>query len=123
MKTEMKLELESIYKEYCNSNLEGLRGEDEFIDMLFGFIKFRLHVSGGSETTMGDIGCESVNGFLNEIFLFESMISDWSGCYRGDLCYECFDELKGLLDNSSLEVDIKVEILEGYRKYYNMDEE
>ena len=45
----MKLELERIYGEYCNGNLEGLRGEDRFIDMMFKFVEFRLEVSGGEE--------------------------------------------------------------------------
>ena len=119
----MKLELEKIYKEYCGNDIEGLRGEDKFIDMMFVFIEFRLNVSGGCESSMGDIGCESVDGFLDEIFLFESMMSDWCGSYRGDLCYEGFDILKEFVDNSSLEEDIKNEILEGYRKEYGMDEE
>jgi hypothetical protein len=39
----MKLELEGIYKNYCNNNLEGLRGEDEYVDMLFKFVKFKLY--------------------------------------------------------------------------------
>jgi hypothetical protein len=119
----MKLELERIYKEYCNNDIEGLRGEDKFIDMMFVFIEFRLNVSGGCESSMGDIGCERVIGFLEEIFLFESMMSDWSGSYRGDLCYEGFDVLKEFVDNSSLGEDIKNEILEGYRKEYGMDRE
>jgi hypothetical protein len=122
MKTEMKLELENIYREYCNSDLEGLRGEDEYVDVMFGFVKFRLSVSGGSEG-----GCmnsmNSVKNFLDEIFLYNNMMDDWSGQYRGDFCYEHFDELKRLVDNSSLEENIKVEILEGYRKEYGMDEE
>jgi hypothetical protein len=44
------------------------------------------------ESSMGDIGCERVIGFLEEIFLFESMMSDWSGCYRGDLCFNDMKE-------------------------------
>ena len=79
----MKLELERIYKEYCEGDLEGLKGEDEFVEVLVGFVKFRLNVSGGSE-----YGCmvsmNSVNNFLDEIFLFDNMMCDWSGCYRGD---------------------------------------
>ena len=49
-------------------------------------------------------------------------MSDWSGCYRGDLCYECFEELNELVSESELEEDIKIEILEGYREKYGMDE-
>ena len=118
----MKLELEKIYKEYCNNDLEGLKGEDEFVEVLMGFVKFRLYVSGGSE-----YGCmvsmDSVNNFLDEIFLYNNMMDDWGGGYRGDFCYENFEELEKLVNKSNLEEDIKVEILEGYRKEYGMDEE
>ena len=118
----MKLELEGIYKNYCNNNLEGLRGEDEYVDMLFKFVKFRLEVSGGSEG-----GCmvsmNSVNNFLDEIFLYENMMDDWGGCYRGDVCYEMFEELEKLVNESNLEENIKIEILEGYRKEYSRDED
>jgi hypothetical protein len=110
----MKLELERIYKEYCDNNLETLIGEDEFVEVLMGFVKFRLHVSGGSE-----YGCmvsmNSVNNFLDEIFLYDNMMDDWGGGYRGDFCHENFDSLKELLDNSSLEENIKIEILNGYK--------
>lgn len=121
MKT-MKLELERIYREYCLVNLESLRGEDEYVDVMFGFVNFRLHVSGGSKSSCMS-SMNSVENFLNEIFLYDNMMDDWSGQYRGDFCYENFDELKGLVDNSSLEENIKIEILEGYRKEYGMDEE
>jgi hypothetical protein len=118
----MKLELERIYKEYCNSDLESLRGEDKFIDMMFVFVEFRLEVSGGSEC-----GCmvsmNSVSNFLDEIFLYDNMMSDWGGGYRGDFCYENFEKLKEEVDKSSLEENIKNEILEGYRKENGMDEE
>ena len=47
-----------------NSNLEGLKGEDEFVEILVGFVKFRLNVSGGSE-----FGCmvsmNSVNNLIS----------------------------------------------------------
>jgi hypothetical protein len=121
MKT-MKLELESIYREYCNSDLEGLKGEDEYVDVMIGFVKFRLHISGGSESSCMS-SMNSVNNFLDEIFLYNNMMDDWSGQYRGDFCYEHFDELKELVNKSNLEEDIKVEILEGYKKEYGMDEE
>jgi len=119
----MKLELERIYKEYCNSDLESLRGEDKFIDMMFVFVEFRLEVSGGSESSMGDIGMNYVSSFLDEIFLYDNMMSDWGGGYRGDFCYENFEKLKEEVDKSNLEENIKKEILEGYRKENGMDEE
>jgi hypothetical protein len=118
----MKLELEKIYKEYCNNDLESLRGEDKFIDMMFIFVEFRLEVSGGCE-----FGCmvsmNSVSNFLDEIFLYDNMMSDWGGGYRGDFCYENFEKLKEEVDKSNLEENIKNEILEGYRKENGMDEE
>ena len=122
----MKLELERIYKEYCNNNLEGCQDyspDDKFIDMMFVFVEFRLDVSGGSESSMGSIGCGSVKGFLNEIFLYDNMMDDWGGGYRGDFCWECFDSLEELVNESNLEENIKIEILEGYRKEYGMDDE
>jgi hypothetical protein len=120
---EEKLELERIYKEYCNVNLESLRGEDKFIDMMFVFVEFRLNVSGGSESSMGSIGMNYVSSFLDEIFLYDNMMDDWGGGYRGDFCWECFDSLEELVNESNLEENIKNEILEGYRKEYGMDEE
>ena len=118
----MKLELERIYKEYCDNNLETLIGEDEFVEVLMGFVKFRLHVSGGSE-----YGCmvsmNSVNNFLDEIFLYDNMMDDWGGCYRGDYSWENFEELERLVNESNLEEKVKIEILEGYRKENGMDEE
>jgi hypothetical protein len=51
------------------------------------------------------------------------MMSDWGGGYRGDFCYENFEKLKEEVDKSSLEENIKNEILEGYRKENGMDEE
>lgn len=118
----MKLELERIYKNYCNNNLEGLRGEDEFIDMMFKFVEFRLYVSGGCESSCM-VSMNSVNNFLDEIFLYDNMMDDWGGCYRGDYCWENFEELEKLVNESNLEENIKIEILDGYRKEYGMDEE
>ena len=118
----MKLELEGIYKNYCNNNLEGVRGEDEFIDMMFKFVEFRLYVSGGNEAS-GCNSMENIDIFLNEIFLYDNMMDDWSGQYRGDFCYENFEALEILVNESNLEENIKKEILDGYRKEYGMDEE
>jgi hypothetical protein len=119
----MKLELERIYKEYCNSDLESLRDKDKFIDMMFVFVEFRLDVSGGDKTSMGSIGMNYVGSFLDEIFLYDNMMDDWNGNYRGDSCWDCFEWLEELVNESNLEENIKIEILEGYRKEYNMDEE
>ena len=120
---ETKLELERIYKEYCNSDLESLKGEDKFIDMLLIFVEFRLDVSGGNKHSMESIGMNYVSSFLDEIFLYKNMMDDWNGDYRGNLRWECFDSLKKLINESNLEENIKTEILEGYREYYNMEDE
>ena len=67
MRFKLKLELEKIYKNYCNSDLESLRGEDEkFIDMMFVFVEFRLNVSGGNESSCM-MSMDNVSNFLNEI--------------------------------------------------------
>ena len=117
----MKLELEKIYKEYCLSDLEGLKGEDKYIDMMFTFVEFRLKISGGDKI---NCSCSMFNthNFLNEIFLFDNMLDDWSGQYRGDFCWERFEHLKKLVSESFLEENIKKEILEGYRKEYEIEE-
>ena len=62
---ERKLELERIYKEYCSSGIEHLK-EDYQVDYEFfsRLVEFRLSVSGGSESTMGDIGMNFISGFL-----------------------------------------------------------
>jgi hypothetical protein len=116
----MKLELEKIYKEYCECDVE--REEDKFINMMKTFIEFRLEVSGGSEYRCM-VSMVNVTNFLDEIFLFDNMMDDWGGCYRGDFCWEKFEILEKLVNESNLEKEIKNEILEGYRKEYGMDEE
>lgn len=119
-----KLELERIYKEYCSSEVEVLKEfnqvEYEFFSRL---VEFRLSVSGGSESTMGNIGMNFISGFLDEIFLFNDMMDDRAGCYRGDFCWENFEGLKEILDESSLEETDKKEILDGFKEYYEMDDD
>jgi hypothetical protein len=117
----LKLELEKVYKDYCDGSLIGIKGEDEFVDVLYKFVEFRLWVSGGDKWGAGSIGCESVEGFLNEIFLFEDMMSDWSGVYRGDLCYEANEGLDEVISKSDLEENIKEDILKGFRDNYDIE--
>ena len=119
---EMKLELERIYKEYCLEDLNALEGE-EFIDSLKGFMEFRLSVSGGSESSMGSIGCGTVEGFLNELFLFQDMMDDWSGQYRGDFKWECLESLEKILEGSDLKESVKTKIVESWKENYRMNEE
>ena len=65
----------------------------------------------------------SVNNFLDEIFLFDNMMCDWSGCYRGDYCWENFECFEKLVNESNLEEKIKIEILEGYKEEYGMNDD
>ena len=115
----MKLELEKIYKEYCLTDLES-QEKDKFIDMMLSFVEFRLEVSGGDKHSCS-VSMENVLNFLDEIFLFNNMMDDWSGQYRGDFSYEHYDYLKKLLATSNLEENIKNEILEGFRKEYDLE--
>jgi hypothetical protein len=123
----IKLELENIYYKYCMNELEC--NEDEEIEMLKQFIKFRLNISGGSESSMGSVGCGSISGFLNEISLFDDMMCDWGGAYRGDFAYECLDGLMNLLEEVNFEqdiipdLDIKKLIIEGYKEINGLDED
>ena len=118
----MKLELERIYKEYCLEDLNALEGE-EFIDTLKGFVDFRLSVSGGSKYITGSIGCGTVEGFMNEVFLFQDMIDDWAGMYRGDLSSECLESLEKILEGSDLEESVKTKIVESWKERYEMDDD
>jgi hypothetical protein len=125
----IKLTLEDIYYKYCMNELEGNEDEKD-IEMLKQFVKFRLKVSGGSECSAGGgVGCDSVNGFLNEISLFDDMMSDWGGAYRGSFCWECLDSLIELLEEANLEqdvfpdLDIKELIIEGYKEINGMNED
>ena len=88
---------------------------------MFTFIEFRLDVSGGEESSCM-VSMNTVNNFLNEIFLYNNMMDDWSGQYRGDFCYENFEALKKLINKSNLEEKYKKEILEGYEKEYGIED-
>jgi hypothetical protein len=125
MKTETKLKLEAIYNEYCMNDLNSLGNEDvEFTDMMKQFVKFRLKVSGGAETTMGaGVGCESISSFLDEICLYDNMMCDWGGAYRGSFCWENLEGLSELLNESDLDKVIKDEIIEMYKFRCNMNED
>jgi hypothetical protein len=125
----VKLKLEKIYKQYGLSNIGCMKEENKKEYKMFkGFIKFRLDVSGGNESSMGSIGCGSVSGFLDEIFLLNNLLDDSVGQYRGDFASECRDALEELLDKSNFkqdiveELDIKKLVLDGYDKYYELND-
>jgi hypothetical protein len=125
-RTDEKLELEKIYKEYCEGEIiDNPDDEDKkWNELAKQWIEFRIRVSGGAETTMGSIGCGTIGGFLNEIDSFNDMCSDNAGCYRGDLIYECTDALFDLLDNSSLSKEIIELIKETHNeRHFNEDGE
>jgi len=122
MEMKLKLELEKLYKKYCLGELKELKGE-EFIDGLGKFVKFRLSVSGGSGSSMGSVGCESVEGFMDEMFLFQDMMDDWAGMYRGDLSSECLESLEKILEGSDLEESMKTEIVESWKENYGMNDD
>jgi hypothetical protein len=126
MELKLKLELEKIYEKYCLNELkildESENGEDKEIKMLFEFVKFRLNVSGGNESSMS-VSMFNVKNFLDEIFLFDNLLYDWSGSYRGEFDYEYLEVLEELLNESSLDDNVKEMIIKGYRDNYEMDDE
>ena len=129
MNVELKLKLEKVYKEYCLSDLEAIsesnlsETEKEENEMFKSFVKFRLNVSGGSESSMGDIGCGTVEGFVNEIILYNNLMDDGAGQYRGDFRYENLEALEELLDENELEDEVKSKVVKLFNEYYGMDEE
>ena len=96
-------------------------GENKEIKMLFEFVKFRLNVSGGNESSMS-VSMFNVGNFLNEICLFDDLMCDWGGCYRGEFSSECLEVLERLLDESNLDDNVKEMIIKEYRDNYEMDE-
>jgi len=105
LSTDEKLELERLFKEYADPGslyTNGDEDERKWVELVERWVEFRLSVSGGAESSMGRIGCGTVDGFLNEIDWFDDMGCDWGGAYRGDFSYENRDGLFELLDNSSL---------------------
>ena len=122
----LKLKLEKVYEEYCLSELKSLdeceNGENKEIKMLFEFVKFRLNVSGGNESGMS-VSMFNVKNFLEEIFLFDNLICDWGGCYRGEFSSENLEVLEELLDENNVDDNVKEMIIKGYRDYNEMDNE
>jgi hypothetical protein len=124
----IKLELEKVYKEYCLKDIECIKEEDKKNYKMFkSFIDFRLDVSGGNKSTMGSVGCGSVSGFLNEIILFNDLMDDFGGAYRGDFASECGEDLEGLLENCDFKqevvegLDIKKLIMDLYDEYHGLN--
>ena len=108
----VKLEFERIYKEYCNADLNN-QESDKWTLMLRQFVNFRLEVSGGVE-----FGCSEsmvdTEHFLKEIFLFQDLMCDWAGCYRGDFKYENYETLMEWVNSSYLPSEVKLQVQLGY---------
>jgi len=124
----IKLELEKVYKEYCLSDIKWIEEDDKKNYKMFkSFIDFRLNVSGGNKSTMGSVGCGSISGFLNEINLFDDLMSDYVGDYRGIMSSECGECLEELLENCDFKqdvvegLDIKKLIMDLYDKYHGLN--
>jgi hypothetical protein len=128
---EGKLLLEKIYKLYCDNDIDGfeyLEEEDFDVVLWKKFRDFRLKVSGGRESSMGDVGMGYISGFVDNIVMWDNMMSDWSGCYRGDLSYECRESLFKLLDEEIEDKEFNNEVKKKYNEWYveeyeNYDEE
>jgi len=86
------------------------------------FIKFRLKVSGGRETSMS-VGMSSIGGFIDELILFDDLMTDWVGQYRGDFKGECLDSLIEVMEEMDVNEELKNDIIKVYNEKRNMNEE
>ena len=117
-----KLVLEKIYGIYVDGEIEGLVSSGEDVFGLDKWKEFRLYVSGGDKRSMGSIGMGSIIGFINELELFDNMMYDWGGMYRGDMRWECRGGLFDLLDSEVMDVELRDSVKMEYNKYFGFDE-
>jgi hypothetical protein len=113
-----KLLLEKIYGIYVDDEIVGLKKMGEELYGLDKWKEFRLSVSGGSKSSMGNIGMGCISGFIKELELFDDIMSDWGGCYRGEFSWECRSGLFEILDNEIEDVVFRNEIKNEYNDYY-----
>jgi hypothetical protein len=121
LNVEKKLLLEKIYKLYCDNDINSFEEfDDEEFDVVLWrkFRDFRLSVSGGKEYSMGDIGMGCISGFIDNIVMWDNMMSDENGCYRGDLSYECRKSLFKLLDEEIKDKEFNNEVKKKYNEWY-----
>lgn len=118
-----KLILESIFKEYCDSEIKSLKECGEEVYGLDKWSDFRLFVSGGGKSCMGMIGMGYISGFLRELDDFMDMMCDLGGCYRGEFLYENRDYLFRLLDKEVEDKNFVEEIKVKFDEYFEYDEE
>jgi hypothetical protein len=103
---------------YVDGEIEGIIKSGDNVFGLDKWKEFRLSVSGGSKSSMGDIGMESIIGFINELELFDNMMYDWGGMYRGDFSWECREGLFEILDEVIEDEVFRNEIKNEYNDYY-----
>lgn len=128
-KMKLKLLLEKIYEEFCKSEVDAMRENVKIgmmdnvddVELLDKFIKFRLRVSGGSECSCS-VSMDNVDNFIVELKLWDDMLSDVNGCYRGEFSWECLEGLEELIDEMGVDEELKNEIVVKYKTYFNMDE-
>jgi len=126
--TETKVQLEKVFNDYVMSDIKVLKEETDndavkFVELIERWLPFRLEVSGGSVSSMGDVGCGSIDGFINELETYDDMGTDWNGAYRGDLRWESRELLFILLDESDIDKDIIILIKKIYNDRFFKDEE
>jgi hypothetical protein len=117
-----KLVLEKVYGMYVDGEIEGLVNSGENVFGLDKWKEFRLCVSGGDKTSMGSIGMGSIIGFINELELFDNMMCDWGGCYRGEFRWECRGGLFDLLDSEVEDVELRDSVKMEYNKYFGFED-
>jgi hypothetical protein len=122
MTTEKKLLLEKVYAHYVNVDINSVKEAGEEVFGLDQWCKFRLYVSGGAKTSMGSIGMETIKGFLYELKLYDDIMCDWAGQYRGDFEYENREGVFGLLDEYIEDIEFKNEIKEAYNIYFEFED-
>ena len=122
---ENKLLLEEVYRRYVNVEIDSLKSVDEDVSLFEKFRDFRLDISGGSESSMGDIGMGSIEGFIEECVCFDNMMSDSGGCYRGDFSWEnregLFEILDEVISNKEFNSEVKKKYNEWYLEEYGED--
>jgi hypothetical protein len=116
-----KLVLENVFVKLVDCEIEGVGEATD--ELLKGWMKdwkeMRLKVSGGDRTTMGSIGMGSIEGFINEIILFEDLVCDYIGEYRGIYREEMMDGILNILSELSDDEEFNNEVERIYKEKIN----
>ena len=118
---EKKLLLEKVYRKVVENDIKSCRNSGDELFGLDKWVDFRLSVSGGSESSMGEIGMNSIKGFLVELEWWDNIMSDYNGCYRGDFKWEVRDWTFDCLDIEVENDEFRNEIKDEYNKYFNFE--